>query len=359
MELKYKFVLFICLAVIVVFLVSYFFAKSGRKEFSEGKKVVGTFYAKETPYIKRRIIQYKLCKTLLVIVSIFCLCVSSFMLAGPYKNEFAEKESYNRDIILCIDVSFSVLKLDYKIVNSLKQVIENLKGDRFGIVVFNSSPVLVSPLTDDYEYVLEQLDLIEKGLLVNLDEMELEELRNEGLDINTDDDLDLNEWYYYSGYITAGTTVGAEERGSSLIGDGLAASVFDFPEAKEGEDERTKLIIFASDNELAGDPIVSLSEAADICVENNVKVYGIGTKEMQAEDMREMKKAVEKTGGNFYLEEEKETISDVVKNIEKETKSVLRNDIEVQEIDIVFAPFILLILGVSCLFVLKKVTKGR
>ena len=75
--------------------------------------------------------------------------------------------------------------------------------------------------------------------------------------------------------------------------------------------------------------------------------------------MREMKKAVEKTGGNFYLEEEKETISDVVKNIEKETKSVLRDDIEVQEIDIVFAPFILLILGVSCLFVLKKVTKGR
>ena len=122
MELKYKSVLYICLAVIAVFLVSYFFAKNGRKEFSEGKKVVGTFYAKETPYIKRRIIQYKLCKTLLVIVSIFCLCVSSFMLAGPYKNEFAEKESYNRDIILCIDVSFSVLKLDYKIVNSLKDL---------------------------------------------------------------------------------------------------------------------------------------------------------------------------------------------------------------------------------------------
>ena len=64
------------------------------------------------------------------------------------------------------------------------------------------------------------------------------------------------------------------------------------------------MVIFSTDNDIQGTPVATLDEAADICVSNNVTVYGVGTKEMTPENKESMKNAVEKTGGKFYLEEE-------------------------------------------------------
>ena len=189
------------------------------------------------------------------------MIVSILLMARPYKKVVAQKESYNRDIILCLDISTSVDDLNLELVKNLKETVNHLKGERFGIVIFNSSAVLLSPLTEDYEYIIDVLDQLESCL-------EGHNLGNSKLSDN---------WLYQSSYLMDGTLVGNEERGSSLIGDGLASTVYNFPNLEE---KRSRSIIFSTDNDLEGTPLVTLSQAADICKENNVTVYGIGTANM-------------------------------------------------------------------------------
>lgn len=182
-------------------------------------------------------------------------------MARPYKKVVVQKESYNRDIILCLDISTSVDDLNLELVKNLKEMVNHLKGERFEIVIFNSFAVLLSPLTGDYEYIIDVLDQLESCL-------EGHNLGNSKLSDN---------WLYQSSYLMDGTLVGNEERRSSLIGDGLASTVYNFPNLEE---KRSRSIIFSTDNDLEGTPLVTLSQAAEICKENNVTVYGIGTANM-------------------------------------------------------------------------------
>ena len=195
-------------------------------------------------------------------------------------------------------------------------------------MIFNTSPVLLTPLTDDYEYVKDQLDLIAQCL----------KSRNE---VNLDDAFSSGyDWIYYQAYISSGTLIGNEQRGSSLIGDGLAAAAIDFSDADK---ERTKVVIFSTDNDIQGTPVATLDEAADICVSNNVTVYGVGTKEMTPENKESMKNAVEKTGGKFYLEEESGSFGEIISSIEKLSKNLVKVrmvDVETPEL---LYPFVLML----------------
>ena len=259
---------------------------------------------------------------ILVVVSTFLL------MSKPYTSKRVQDEKYCRDIILCIDISTSVDYLNENLLDKLKKTVDELKGERFGIVIFNTSPVLLTPLTDDYEYVKDQLDLIAQCL----------KSRNE---VNLDDAFSSGyDWIYYQAYISSGTLIGNEQRGSSLIGDGLAAAAIDFSDADK---ERTKVVIFSTDNDIQGTPVATLDEAADICVSNNVTVYGVGTKEMTPENKKSMKNAVEKTGGKFYLEEESGSFGEIVSSIEKLSKNLVKVrmvDVETPEL---LYPFVLML----------------
>ena len=151
------------------------------------------------------------------------------------------------------------------------------------------------------------------------------------------------DWLYYDAYITSGALVGNEERGSSLIGDGLAAAAVDFSD-RESDSKRTKVVIFSTDNDIQGTPIATLDEAADICKDNNVTVFGIGTKEMTDENRDAMKAAVEKTGGQFYLEEASGSFSEIVSSIENMSKSLVKvktMDVETPELEF---PFVVMLI---------------
>lgn len=343
MELKNAYMIYIGIAVVLLLVIMFFFKFSKKENYKGGKKVACALYTKDDVYFKKRLLQYRILSALLMGACMIGIFVSFILLARPYKTKVVDKERYSRDIILCLDVSTSVDYLNKNIVSELQETVNNLQGERVGIVIFNSSAALLAPLTDDYEYIIEQLDLIEQSLDMRL-ESEL-----------TDDIDELpDNWMYLSDYIYNGTLIGVEERGSSLIGDGLATSVYDFSDLEE---ERTRIIIFSTDNDLQGTPIVTLDEAADICKDNNVTVYGVGTKEMLEADMRSMKAAVEKTGGKFYLEGESGTFSQIVSEIEKKSKSLVKDEQEIQEVETIELPFILLLFSVSAMIVLTKITK--
>lgn len=344
MELRNTYVIFIGIAVLVSLFVFLFIKIKKKDEYKGGKKIANTSYIENEPYYKKKILKYKIYTVIVFVACVLSIAVAFAMLTRPYKTELKEKEKNTRDIMLCIDISTSVDYLNMNLVSELKEVVNNLQGERFGIVIFNTTPVLMTPLTTDYGYIIEQLDMIEKCLDARLN-----------YDIDWEDDDAWDEYWYMDEYISSGTLEGSEERGSSIIGDGLAAAAIDFKSTDE--DERTKIIIFSTDNDLQGSPIYTLEEAASLCKKKNILVYGIGTKEMYQGYMDEMEREVEKTGGKFYLEEESGTFKQIVSEIEKTSKSLVKENTEIIEIELVKVPFIILVCVVSVMIIFIKVTK--
>ena len=339
MELRNGYMIFIGIAVLLLVI----FVKRKKKDnYNGGKKVFGMSYIENEPYFKKKMFTYRMLCTLLIISCIVSMAACFLLMARPYKKVVNEKEAYSRDIILCLDISYSVDELNLELVENLKDTVKNLKGERFGIVIFNSSAVLLSPLTDDYDYIIDTLDLLKKSI-------------NSRVSSDDNFNFDDDNWLYLNNYLIDGTLVGADERGSSLIGDGLATTVYDFPDLEDKD--RTRVIIFSTDNDLEGTPIVTLDEAADICKENNVVVYGIGTSQMYDDNKAEMESAVKKTGGTFYLQEESGTVKHIVEEIEKKGKNLVKGGTQIQEVEIVKVPVAILIFSVFFMLVLKFRTR--
>ena len=308
MDLKYRFVIYLGMFVAGI-LVVLFFALSGRsKRYESGVKLAGTYFIdKDRYYLKKK----KLYTVYIIGLWIFVaasVISASYLIARPFYTQKITEEKYARDIILCLDVSTSVDELNARLLGELKDTVSNLSNERFGIVIFNTSPVVLSPLTGDHEYTLEALSNIQKALDYRIK-------YNTFWWYNYDD-----EFYYLNEYISAGTLVGNELRGSSLIGDGLASCIRNF--SYEDED-RTKIIIFCTDNDPYGEELITVKEAAALCKERNITVYGIGTKEMTTENLVSMREAVEMTGGSFFLEESSGTYGSIVDMIESKSENLV------------------------------------
>ena len=284
MAIKYHIVLYAGLAIALFMLVFVFVKYKKTKKYAGGKKIAGLICQEDEAYFRKRKILYKTGLTATLICCVLVVVSAFLLMAKTYTSRRMQDEKYCRDIILCIDISTSVDYLNENLLDKLKKTVDELQGERFGIVIFNTSPVLLTPLTDDYEYVKDQLDLIAQCL----------NSRNE---VNFSD----------------------------------------------ADKERTKVVIFSTDNDIQGTPVATLDEAADICVSNNVTVYGVGTKEMTPENKESMKNAVEKTGGKFYLEEESGSFGEIVSSIEKLSKNLVKVrmvDVETPEL---LYPFVLML----------------
>lgn len=343
MELKYTVALYACAAIALAFIIVSFVRFRRRKKFKGGTKAAEADYIKEIPYFRRKMRIYKVLKFILSTIIIVNLLISGFLMAMPYKTEVNEIKNMNRDIILCMDISTTVDHLNFELVGKLKEVVENLNGERFGIVIFNTSPLYLCPLTTDYEQVLNELDIIEEALDLRYDYYN-------GSGSYSNRLVELDE------YISAGTLVGNEERGSSIIGDGLAAAALDFTNIEEDPD-RSRIIIFSTDNDLQGDEIITLPEAGQLCVDRGITVYGIGTEQMYPSDKAMMRDAVEMTGGEFYYGEDSRVVSNIIDNIQEHVASLDTIEYEISETVTPEIPFIILLISMACMILLQWLCK--
>ena len=232
-----------------------------------------------------------------------------------------------------MDVSISVNKLNEELVENLKQVVKGLKGERFGISIFNTSSVLLVPLTDDYQYVLYELDKLKQSF-------------------HSNNNYDTSSYDYpTSEYIFNGTLVGNEQRGSSIIADGLASAVYNFPKLDE---KRSRVIIFSTDNELQGDQLLTLEQAGKLSKQNNITVFAISPNTITDEDKFELQSAVNITGGELYVENNKSTVSSIINNIQKKEKNKGNGQNQIRKIDQPQIPFILIVISMTTIFVLSK-----
>jgi hypothetical protein len=203
----------------------------------------------------------------------------SIVAARPITTDVADTDRVNRDIVLCLDVSGSMTSADAQIVGRFLELVEQFHGERIALVVWDSSAAQVFPLNDDYQYVEEKLASVQDEVSSDVGDV--------GDVFGGDPDGDPP--------LYAGTTL---RDGSSLIGDGLASCVlrFDPPEL-----QRSRTVILATDNQLAGEPIVSLDQAASFALERDVRVYGIAPGSAGGGfELDELRAQVQRTGGDLY-----------------------------------------------------------
>lgn len=333
MELRYSFIIFVGI-VLVIFLLLFKYKKKSYK-YDGGKRIANTKYVKKIPYYQELLKKYKILLFLIEGLFIVTIVFSFLLLSRPVFVDKVKTNEYNRDIFLCMDVSFSVNDLNKEIVDALKETVNNLKGERFGISIFNTTSVLLVPLTDDYDYVLDSLDKIYQS-------------------IEAINDYDYSSYYIYD-YIIAGTVEGSNYYGGSLIGDGLVTCVDSFS-ALEEDPDRTRIVIFSTDNDVpyTSKPVYSLEEASEYAEEKNITVYGISTANTKEKDKVSFRSAVELTGGTLYEESTGSTVSDIVKNIEQTSKNLTVGKEETIRTDIPEVPFMILLVAMVILFVLTK-----
>ncbi len=337
MEVKYQILVVVGIVVVTVCII-WLFMYTKQKGYINGKKTANVGHLNQNKYFKRKIRQYRIYSVAWFVFALLALFMTFLLLARPYRTEVIDEEKYQRDIILCLDISTSVDEVNKNLISELKKTVKQLKGERIGIVIFNTSPVYLVPLTDDYEFVVEQLNMIEEGLRRRLS----------GVYSN------VGDYYTYEEYISAGTLVGNEERGSSLISDGLASCVYDFSKL---EKERTKVILFATDNDPQGEPYLTLEEAAALCKENQITVYGIGTREMYEDNRAEMQSAVEYTGGKFYLEGNSGSFQDIVEEIHKKSQNLVKGHHQIRKVECPELLVILLVVSVMAMMVTTKLLR--
>jgi len=272
-----------------------------KREFKGGVRAAYTQAVKNAPLFKKLLIRYKIFTYMTVAVYIICVISSLTLLSRPARTDIIKQEQSNRDVFLCMDISTSVNDLNKSLIPDLKKMVTGLSGDRFGITIFNTSAVLLIPLTDDYDYILDTLDKLGEAF-ASLDDSGFWGTGN--------------NFFEAFNFIFGGTAVGSEERGSSLIGDGLASCAYNFSQLDE---DRSRCIIFTTDNDLEGMPYATLPQAADICASYDIIVYGIAPKGMggilSGADPEEFKAAVESTGGKLFIQSDSGTVNGIIDSI--------------------------------------------
>jgi len=338
MELAYPWVLIIGAVVII----SLFIVNLKPSAFKAGKKIANTDDVSQTPLYKKLLKKFKVYRTIML-SSLMMAIVCTFILGARIITiDTVYPQIHNRDIFLCLDASTTTDELNLQIVDEYKNLVESLDGERFGISIFNARSVLLVPLTTDYDYVLETLDTLKEAFKKSAT----------GTLKRTTDPVLYS--YKYDG------TLDPTNRGSSYIGDGLSACLYDFPDLENND--RSKIIIFATDNDCNGTPIINLEEAAKLCKKYNVKVYGIApdvnstsysNRSKFEHDQEDFKNAVEITGGKYYLAQNSEVVKEIIAEIEKTQKT----DLSIPKTlvtDYPGVPFILLLISLGLYFWTSK-----
>ena len=249
-------------------------------------KAANTKRLKMSPLYQRRLMEVRILRFLSVLAIIIAFLAALFLTARPYRRETVKNTVTRKDIFLCIDLSASNYEGVQELVEAFSGTVSGLDGDRVGISIFNTSSIQYVPMTDDYSFVLQRLDSLSEYLAAAEEFTENYASKYDSVyDIPEAERPRYEELNRIMAAFDEGITAGYEIKGTSAIGEGLASCLFSFPELNT--EDRTRIILFLTDNheELLDAPLVTLSDAAEMCAVDNVAV-------MQA--------AVEQTMGQFY-----------------------------------------------------------
>lgn len=269
---------------------------SAKTEAHERARVARAERLRALPTFRQALNRRVLALSGILLLGVIAVVSAGVVAARPMSSQTIQPVNTSRDIMLCLDVSGSMSEVDVEVLSVFEELLEDFEGERIGLTIFNSSPVQIFPLTDDYPFIREHLQSIRESFDY-LDEVP-------------------EHW--------VGTLNG---NGASLIGDGLAACAmaFDHP-----DDERSRSIIFATDNEINGASIVTLDEASAYAKSVGVRVFALNPVEGKDADVSaELTRAAEATGGQAYGLRDTTTVSDIVAQVQEQEATELKGQAQV------------------------------
>lgn len=232
-------------------------------------------------------------------LSLGVLVVASAVASGRWIYQRIETpEKFNRDIVLCLDISGSMVDYDVQVIGRYLEMLPGFGGERMSLVLWDSTAVQVFPLTDDYAFVEQQLTEIRDSMRS------------------------------YTGTYWYGTQ---NAPGASLVGDGLASCAMAFD--GDTEDGRSRSIILATDNAVNGSPIISLPDAASYAAAQHIKVYGLDANEYADAFADEYRTSVLGNGGLYFKLTDPSSVSGIVDEITSDQTSIMQGAPQVLVVD--------------------------
>lgn len=314
--------------------VAWYLARHPRKvEAEEAVWVANSDYLDQIPAFRTWVRRYRLLQWTGVLGLVVAVLGAGFIAARPVDVSVVNQKLGTRDIVLCLDVSGSMLEYDKEMVEVFAELVESFEGERIALSIFNSTSRTVFPLTDDYTLVQDQLEEASAALDPEVG--------------YTDDEEAIDRYMLF----TAGTTGTSE--GSSLIGDGLANCALQFDET---ETERSRSIILATDNDLLGTPIYTLQEAVELADERGISLNGLygasdwgGTEELE----REYREAIEGVGGMYFYSDDGEAVEQMVEDVQAQQAVDLDAAPEITSADKAGPWFVVAVVGVTLLLLVQ------
>ncbi|MEV4736780.1 MULTISPECIES: vWA domain-containing protein [unclassified Microbacterium] len=268
----------------------------GRGDVHDHARIARAERLRALPSFRRALNRRVLGLSGILAIGVVAMLAAGVVAARPMSSQTIQPVNTSRDIMLCLDVSGSMSEVDVEVLTVFEELLDDFEGERIGLTIFNSSPVQIFPLTDDYAFIRGHLQSISESFDY-LDEIP-------------------EHW--------VGTLNG---NGASLIGDGLAACTmaFDHP-----DDDRSRSIIFATDNEINGASIVTLDEASAYAKSVGVRVFALNPVQgKDAEVSAELARAAEATGGAAYGLRDTTTVSDIVTQVQEQEATELQGQAQV------------------------------
>jgi len=225
----------------------------------------------------------------LVVVAV---AASAVVAARPMQERVIAPESHSRDVVLCLDVSGSMTDVDVEVLDVFLRLADDFRGERVGLTIFNSTPVQIFPLTDDYGFVRDHLQ-------------------------------DIRDSFDYREAVPEHWVGTLNAPGGSLVGDGLAACALGFDHPDE---ERTRSIILATDNEVNGAQTVTLEEAAAYAGSLGTWVFAIDPADASTPVGEQLRAAAEGTGGGYYGLHDATTVAGIVDEVRAREASALAGE---------------------------------
>ncbi|MDO4241883.1 MAG: VWA domain-containing protein [Microbacteriaceae bacterium] len=277
----------------------------GKKSLEKGVPIANSKRLTALPAYRRALGRYRM-RAWLLASSLLIVIGFTAIAAGRWVYQKVDiPEKHNRDIVLCLDVSKSMLEYDAEIVDTYLKLLDGFKGDRIAMFMWNSTTAQVFPLTDDYHFVRAELEEAKKVMSVK-------------------GKKSLDEYRYFDGTLE-------KKHASSLVGDGLASCTFGFDNEKDKK--RSRSIILATDNEVGKGETVSLPDAAKIAKSKNIKIYGINTSTKKPDKVAEYKAAVAETGGIYSDATDPSAVKKIVDRVNSEDTSAIKGAAQVLMID--------------------------
>ena len=219
---------------------------------------------KMLPAYRKAILRYRIllaCAAISFLASLFSLTAAA---ARPTQRQERNTTSENRDVVLCLDVSGSMDLYQGELIKYFNRIVSSLHGQRISVTIFDSKPVNLIPLTDDYDALIETLDTLSKN---------------------------FNDYKHSSIQAASSST------NSSAIGDGVMGCINSLDLSEENL--RAKSLIISTDNNY-GPQSVDIGQAARYAERYGITFYGIYVPYSEAKRISQYENATKITNGNFY-----------------------------------------------------------